>query len=453
MDQNNNKNPFINYFFNKYLSNINSYPSKNSNSEYILNMENLSVSFKNKAGIVHAVRNVSVKIKKGEIIGIVGESGSGKSVTVKSLIGFNGKCDLKATCLDFKNIDLSSIKYERHWKHIRGSQIAYIPQDPLLSLNPTKKIGVQVIEAIKISKKRKLQKALLDLKLDTTKSHEEKNKLRKQLKEAYKKNIAKENVNLELFKVLKYIGIKNISANIKCYPHEFSGGMRQRIVIAMVIVSEPDLIVADEPTTALDVTIQAKVLDLIKKLRNELNITIILISHNIGLVANFCDFIYVMYAGKIIEQGLVKEIFSNPRHPYTWALISSIPNSESSQELEFIPGTPPNLIIPPIGDAFAPRNKYALKIDFEKQPPMFNVGDSLTHKAATWLLHEHSPMKNIPDEILEKLKPAIKSLKLKEENTTSETLLDSSEKKQSEIQTPKIKKPKPKNKNSNLNPK
>lgn len=196
--------------------------------------------------------------------------------------------------------------------------------------------------------------------------------------------------------------------------------MRQRIVIAMAIVSEPDLIIADEPTTALDVTIQAKVLDLIKKLRNELNITIILISHNIGLVSNFCDFIYVMYAGKIVEQGLVKEIFTNPRHPYTWALISSIPDSKSSNELESIPGTPPNLIIPPIGDAFAARNKYALKIDFEQQPPMFQVGNSESHKAATWLLHESSPMKNIPDDILNKIAFAKKSIEIKEKILSGE---------------------------------
>lgn len=422
-------NKFAKYFLDKYIYNINDY-KVDEHPEFIVNMDNVNVSFKNKAGIIHAVRDVSIKVRRGQIIGIVGESGSGKSVTVKSLIGFNGKCITKADALQFKNFDLSKVNNERIWKHVRGSKIAYIPQDPLLSLNPTKRIGEQVIESILISKKRKLQQKILDLKQDfklktsnSNLSSSEKTKLKqefvnakKQLVNDYKQSIQRKNVKKELFGVLDYIGIKNIPERIKDFPHEFSGGMRQRIVIAMAIVSEPDLIIADEPTTALDVTIQAKVLDLIKKLRDELNITVILISHNIGLVANFCDFIYVMYAGKIVEQGLIKEIFTNPRHPYTWALICSIPDSSSTQQLESIPGTPPNLIIPPIGDAFAPRNKYALEIDFEKQPPMFPVGNSLTHKAATWLLHENSPMKNIPSEVLEKLVHAKKSLELKEKN-------------------------------------
>lgn len=412
------KNTFQNYFYNKYLSNLYSYPAK-TKTDYVVNMKNLHVSFKNKAEIVHAVRGVSLKIKKGEIVGIVGESGSGKSVTVKSLIGFNGKCHTKSEILDFQDIDLSQIKYERNWKYLRGSRIAYIPQDPLLSLNPTKKIEYQIAEAIKISRKRKYQNALLKIKNKNI-SIDEKKELKAELKKSYLNSIKKEAISEELFRVLDYIGIKDIEEKIKCYPHEFSGGMRQRIVIAMAIVSEPDLIIADEPTTALDVTIQAKVLDLIKKLRNELNITIILISHNIGLVSNFCDFIYVMYAGKIVEQGLVKEIFTNPRHPYTWALISSIPDSKSSNELESIPGTPPNLIIPPIGDAFAARNKYALKIDFEQQPPMFQVGNSESHKAATWLLHESSPMKNIPDDILNKIAFAKKSIEIKEKILSGE---------------------------------
>ncbi len=424
-DKKNNK--FLNFLGDKYFYNINNYKVE-EHPEFIVDMENVNVSFKNKAGIIHAVRDVSIKVKRGEIIGIVGESGSGKSVTVKSLIGFNGKCITTADALQFRDFNLPQVRYERLWKHVRGSKIAYIPQDPLLSLNPTKRIGEQVIESILITKKRKLQQKLLDLKqklhselknvTNDKKSvlKQEYNKEKQTLIHQYKESIKKHNVNAELFRVLDFIGIKNISERIKDYPHEFSGGMRQRIVIAMAIVSEPDLIIADEPTTALDVTIQAKVLDLIKKLRDELNITVILISHNIGLVANFCDFIYVMYAGKIVEQGLIKEIFTNPRHPYTWALICSIPDSNSDQELASIPGTPPNLIIPPIGDAFAPRNKYALEIDFEKQPPMFNVGNSLTHKAATWLLHKNSPMKNIPDEVMKKLSLAKKSLEIKEKN-------------------------------------
>lgn len=421
-------NEFFTKLSNKYLLHE-AKGEETKNGEYIVNIENLSVSFKTKAGVMHAVRDVSMKIKPGEIIGIVGESGSGKSVTVKTLIGFNDNSINESNKVDFKEIDISRVS-KNMFKYIRGSRIAYIPQDPLLSLNPTKKIGVQIIESIKISKKRKLFYKLKEIdkkykKLTKNDSTNVDFKLqakleKKQIIKEYKESIKPSNVKKILFDVLNFIGIKNVKERIKDYPHEFSGGMRQRIVIAMAIVSEPDLIIADEPTTALDVTIQAKVLDLIKRLRDELNITIILISHNIGLVANFCDFIYVMYAGKIVEQGLIKEIFTNPRHPYTWALISSIPDSNSNEELQSIPGTPPNLTIPPIGDAFAPRNKYATKIDFEEQPPLFTVGTSLTHKAATWLLHPDSPMKKIPDNVLSKIKAAKESIELKEKNKLEE---------------------------------
>lgn len=420
-------------FFTKLSNKYRLHESKSEetkNGEYIVNIENLSVSFKTKAGVMHAVRDVSMKIKPGEIIGIVGESGSGKSVTVKTLIGFNDNAINESNKIDFKDIDISRVS-KNMFKYIRGSRIAYIPQDPLLSLNPTKKIGAQIIESIKISKKRKLFYKLKEINKkykeliqnNSNNISELKNNAKLERNNAiseYKKSIASKNVKKILFDVLNFIGIKNVKERIKDYPHEFSGGMRQRIVIAMAIVSEPDLIIADEPTTALDVTIQAKVLDLIKRLRDELNITIVLISHNIGLVANFCDFIYVMYAGKIVEQGLVKEIFTNPRHPYTWALISSIPDSNSDEELQSIPGTPPNLTIPPVGDAFAPRNKYATKIDFEEQPPLFSVGKSTTHKAATWLLHPDSPIKTIPRNVLSKIKVAKESIELKEKNKLEE---------------------------------
>ncbi|MEG0134353.1 MAG: ATP-binding cassette domain-containing protein, partial [Clostridium sp.] len=186
-------------------------------------------------------------------------------------------------------------------------------------------IGAQITETILITKKRKFQKQAFEINKNEQLSDEQKKEQIKAAKEIYKDSISKENLKKKIYEVLAFIGIKNIDSRINAYPHEFSGGMRQRIVIAMSIVSEPDLIIADEPTTALDVTIQAKVLDLIKKLRNEFNITIIFISHNIALIANFCDYIYVMYAGKIVEQGLIKEIFTKPRHPYTWGLICSIP--------------------------------------------------------------------------------------------------------------------------------
>lgn len=380
--------------------------------DLIVNVENLNVSFKLKKGIMHAVRGVDLSIKKGQIVGIVGESGSGKSVTVKSLMGFNGKCNISAKYLDFNDINILSIN-KRNWKYLRGSRISYIPQDPLLSLNPTKKIGAQIAETILITKKRKLQRKIFEINKNDNVDIEKKKEEIALLKKMHKDSIKKDNLKNKIYEVLSFIGIKNIESRINAYPHEFSGGMRQRIVIAMSIVSEPDLIIADEPTTALDVTIQAKVLSLIKKIRDEFNITIIFISHNIALIANFCDYIYVMYAGKIIEQGLIREIFTKPRHPYTWGLICSIPDTESTQELESIPGTPPNLLIPPVGDAFAPRNKYALAIDFEQQPPLFTV--STTHKAATWLLHPDSPHKDISKEVLNKIKLAKKSLKIKEQ--------------------------------------
>ena len=214
-----------------------------------------------------------------------------------------------------------------------------------------------------------------------------------------------------MYQLLAFIGIKNIEKALESYPHEFSGGMRQRIVIAMTIVGEPDLIIADEPTTALDVTIQAKVIDLIKKLRDNYQIAIIFISHNISLVANLCDYIYIMYAGKIVEKGTVADIFIEPKHPYTWALIGSIPDTNASKELTSIIGTPPNMISPPKGDAFAARNIYARKIDFEKQPPMYKI--SRTHYAATWLLHPDAPPFTIPEEIKEKLEISKKSIAIK----------------------------------------
>ncbi|MDE5841445.1 MAG: ABC transporter ATP-binding protein, partial [Malacoplasma sp.] len=230
-------------------------------------------------------------------------------------------------------------------------------------------------------------------------------------KEEYKNNTKRVNAKNKVIEILKFIGIENVESRLNSYPHEFSGGMRQRIVIAIAVATKPDIIIADEPTTALDVTVQAKVLSLIKQLREVYGITVIFISHNIALVANFCDYIYVMYAGKIVEQGLTEEIFTNPLHPYTWALLASIPDSNvDNQKLEPIAGTPPNLITPPKGDAFAPRNKYAIALDFEKQPPLFEVSE--THKAATWLLHPKAPKIELPDEVKEKINISKKSFEI-----------------------------------------
>lgn len=379
--------------------------SKLLKENQIIKIRNLKVNFKVKDGLLQAVRGVDITVYKGQIIGIVGESGSGKSVCVKSLIGFNDGSKTEAKNLNLSNIDILKIK-KRNWANVRGTYVTYIPQDPLMSLNPTKTIGKQVLEAVYVSEKNRYKQNKYDLKQNLKSgkiSQEDFNLEISKLTNEYKFNTKKENAIKKVIEILEFIGIENAESRLSAYPHEFSGGMRQRIVIAIAVATRPDVIIADEPTTALDVTIQAKVLNLIKKLRDVYNITVIFISHNIALVANFCDYIYVMYAGKIVEQGLTEELFINPLHPYTWALLASIPDSNvDNQKLEPIAGTPPNLVTPPKGDAFAARNKYAIKLDFEKQPPLFEV--TKTHRAATWLLHPKAPKIELPKEVREKIK-------------------------------------------------
>ncbi|MGL4647484.1 MAG: ABC transporter ATP-binding protein [Mycoplasmoidaceae bacterium] len=392
-----------------------------TSTDRLIEVRNLSIYFKTKLGLVRAVRGVSFSLREGEIVGLVGESGSGKTVTLKSLIGFNDFSITEVDKMQFENIDLSKLK-KNDFDFVRGIQIGYIPQDPLMSLNPTQRIKHQVFEAYLVAQKRKYQWAVFkakteyeekitglektDPKIETFKREFTDKKLA--LKAKYKTKTEKAEVRKQAKEILEYIGIEDVEVKWNLYPHEFSGGMRQRIVIAMAIIARPKLIIADEPTTALDVTVQAKVIDLIKKLARKFNVAIIFISHNIGLIANLCDYIYVMYAGKIIEQAKTWELFTNPRHPYTWALISSIPDDASSNELYSIPGSPPNMITPPKGDAFAPRNKYAIKLDFEKEPPIFKISES--HKAATWLLHPESPSVAIPNDVIKKIKNAFPAI-------------------------------------------
>ena len=378
----------------------------------VLDIRNLKVSFKNKLGYVQAVRGIDLSLRKGEIIGLVGESGSGKSVSVKSILGFNDGSVLDAECLNLNGINILSIK-KNQWPFIRGTRVGYIPQDPLMALDPTKKIKNQILDAIKITQIRKYHNTIFDIENDQKLNEQEKELKKQEAKKNYHENIKKASMYKRMIDALKFIGINNPENAIESYPHEFSGGMRQRIVIAITIMGEPDVIIADEPTTALDVTIQAKVIDLIKKLRDSLGISIIFISHNIALVANLCDYLYIMYAGMIVEKGTIEDIFLRPKHPYTWALITSIPDENNDDELVSIPGTPPNMITPPKGDAFAARNKYARKIDFEKQPPMFQV--SQTHFAATWLLHPDAPKLALPIEVKNKIRIAKKSILLKKE--------------------------------------
>jgi oligopeptide transport system ATP-binding protein len=334
--------------------------------ENLLEVKDLYVSFDTHGGEVHAVRGVNFNLKKGETLAIVGESGSGKSVTSKALMGLipNPPGRIKQGEIRFDGRDLTKLS-EKELQEIRGKEIAMIFQDPMTSLNPTMTIGNQIMEGL--IKHQKMSKA------DARK------------------------VALEL---LDLVGIPNPEARLKQYPHQFSGGMRQRVVIAMALACNPKLLIADEPTTALDVTIQAQILELMKDIQQKTEAAIIFITHDLGVVANVADRVAVMYAGKIVEIGTVDEIFYNPQHPYTWGLLASMPSLDSSDEdLYAIPGSPPDLIKPPKGDAFAARNPRALKIDFEMEPPMFKVSD--THYAATWLLHENAP-KIEPPELVQK---------------------------------------------------
>ena len=251
-----------------------------------------------------------------------------------------------------------------------------------------------------LSDKTEAQKQLAELK-------DKYNKSLCAVKDEYinKTKITKAEAKRRALEIMREVGIPLPERRFNQYPFEFSGGMRQRIVIAIALTAAPEILICDEPTTALDVTIQAQILELIKRIQKERNIACIFITHDLGVVANMADRVAVMYAGKIVEYGKSEEIFFDPQHPYTWALLSSIPDVDSKERLEAIPGTPPNMIYPPLGDAFALRSRYAMKIDFEKEPPFFKVSD--THYAATWLLHENAPKVEMPKIVSERIKNAL----------------------------------------------
>nr|WP_051599919.1 ABC transporter ATP-binding protein [Mycoplasma elephantis] len=348
---------------------IDSIRTKEVNKDVLLDVKNLRVSFKiNKKSTINIVRGIDLKIKPGQIIGLVGESGSGKSVTSKALLNINENAIIQCDKCQIEDLQINKLKFDRHWQAIRGSKIGYIPQDPLTSLNPTRKIGKQLLDAL-------------------NNNMEWKNKKYVEKKEY-------------LISLLKRFGLIKANEIFNSYPHTLSGGMKQRIVITMVVALKPSLIIADEPTTALDPTVQASVLALFEQIRQEFKISIIMISHNISVIAKFCDYIYVMYAGKIVEQGLKEEIFTDPKHPYTWALISAIPENDD-EKLYTIKGTPPDMANLPSGDPFAPRNEYALEIDFVKEPPLIPI--TKTHSAATWLLHPDAPKVKINDQLKKRL--------------------------------------------------
>lgn len=322
----------------------------------ILQVNGLKTSFLNSNGETQAVRGVSFTVHKGEALGIVGESGSGKSVTSMSilqLLASTGRIREGEVLFEGKDLTKATRKEMRE---IRGGKIAMIFQDPMSSLNPLIRVGKQVEEMIAIH-----QPSLS--------------------KEERKKRV------LELFRLVR---IPEPEKRYQSFPHEFSGGMRQRVVIAIAVACRPQILICDEPTTALDVTIQAQILDLIRHLQEELKMTVIYITHDLGVVANVADRVAVMYAGQIVEYGTVEEIFYDSWHPYTWALLSALPQlGVKGEDLPTIEGTPPNLFNEIKGDAFAPRNKQALAIDFVKEPPFFKVSE--THQAKTWYLDPRAP--------------------------------------------------------------
>ena len=488
----------------------------------VLSVNNLIVNFKTDNGIVHAVRDVSFDLYRGETLCIVGESGSGKSVTSKAIMGILARNSIIAGGnIIYRGENLLEVSEDEFYK-IRGHKIGMIFQDPLSSLNPIVRIGKQITEAmllnndklklmyndlisddlihykntlakmnIAINTEKKTIDAIKDeLKKNAYKNEadrkedeeilkqktaafkdfekqtrekytaeakvlkeklketekqakkkvkeykaqvkneyaekkkaiktnymnvngsEEKAKYKQELKNAKteyhdKLKITKAEAKRRALQIMKEVGIPDPEKRYKQYPFEFSGGMRQRIVIAIALTASPEVLICDEPTTALDVTIQAQILELINKIKAERNLSCIFITHDLGVVANMADRVAVMYAGKIVEYGTAEEIFYDPKHPYTWALLSSIPDVDSKEKLEAIPGTPPNMIYPPEGDAFAARSKYAMNIDFRKQPPYFKLSD--THYAATWLLDPHAPKVEMPKIVSERIRISLEA--------------------------------------------
>ncbi|MBO8170619.1 MAG: ABC transporter ATP-binding protein [Bacillaceae bacterium] len=328
----------------------------------LLEINDLHVSFYTYGGEVQAIRGASFHVNKGETLAIVGESGSGKSVTAQAVMGLipspPGKIKQGEILFNGENIVHYS---EKQMQNIRGSQISMIFQDPMTSLNPTMKIGRQITEGII--------------------KHE---------------GLTKKQAQARAIELLKMVNIPNAEERIDQYPHQFSGGMRQRVMIAIALACNPQLLIADEPTTALDVTIQAQILELMKDLQKEIGTSIIMITHDLGVVANVADRVAVMYAGKIIESGTVDEIFYSPQHPYTWGLLQSVPRLDSDRNEKLVPidGTPPDLLDPPKGCPFAARCEYAMKVCLEEQPDTTVKSDS--HRVNCWLQHEHSPQVEAP---------------------------------------------------------
>ena len=327
-------------------------------NDKILEVKDLSVSFNTYAGEVKAVRGVSFELNRGETLAFVGESGCGKTVTAKSILRL-----LKPPFAEIKEgsqiicdgKDVLSLN-KKELCEFRGDEVSMIFQDPMTSLNPTMTVGKQIMESLKIHK-----------------------------------HLDKKQAREEAIKMLKMVNIPSAEKRVDSYPHEMSGGMRQRIMIAMALACSPKILIADEPTTALDVTIQAQIMDLMRELKEKMNTAIILVTHDLGVVANFADRIQVMYAGQVVERGTAREIFYDSKHPYTWALLSSVPKlaKEAKQELYALKGTPPDLILPLNHCPFASRCEYCMPICKERNPFETKITD--THKVSCWLQHPKAP--------------------------------------------------------------
>ncbi len=330
----------------------------------ILSAQDVVVEFDVRDRVLTAIRNISIDLYEGEVLAVVGESGSGKSVLTKTFTGMlesNGR--IANGSIKYRGQELTDLKSNADWEKIRGGKISTIFQDPMTSLDPIQTIGKQISEVI-IKHQCKTKAEAKEMAID----------------------------------YMKKVGIPEAERRYDEYPLQYSGGMRQRIVIAIALACKPDVLICDEPTTALDVTIQAQIIDLLKNLQKEYNFTTIFITHDLGVVASIADKVAVMYAGDIVEYGTVEEIFYDPKHPYTWSLLSSLPQLADEKGVLFsIPGTPPSLYTSIKGDAFAPRSRYAMKIDFEEDVPKFAVSE--THWAKTWLLHPDAPKVDKPEVI------------------------------------------------------
>lgn len=335
-------------------------------NEKVVTVKNLQVTLDVAGQPLYATRGIDFDLYQGETLAIVGESGSGKSIAMHALMGLlPEKSQVSADYLQVFDRDILSLS-KKELQQVRGRQIGLISQDALSALNPTMRVGKQILEA-----------AI---------AHQ---------------HINKSDAKKKVYEQLSAVGIAEPKIAYRKYPHEFSGGQLQRIVIAMALISRPDILIADEPTTALDVTTQANILKLLRQQQKELNLSVIFITHNLAVAANLADRVAVMYAGKIIEIGKTREIFYSPQHPYTWGLLEAVPeNKVGNDQLFTLPGNPPDLRFPPKGDAFAARNPYALAIDFNQEPTFFKV--SSTHFAKTWLLDNRSPAYEPPVEIKER---------------------------------------------------